>query len=73
MSSPAASADASAFEVDVTVETGTGGTWVRASTRPIAGEWSTRERNTQLAEPEQSWHFDQGHWHAVPNPPAGIR
>ena len=59
--------------MDVTVETGTGGTRVRASTRPIAGEWSTCERNTQLAEPEQSWQFDHGHWHAVPNRPAGIR
>ena len=59
--------------MDVTVETGTDAARVRASTRPIAGEWSKCGRNTQLAEPEQSWQFDDGHWHSAPNPSAGIR
>lgn len=49
---------------DLTVETGNRGTRVRALTRPIEGDWSQCERNTQLAEPEQSWQFDHGQWRA---------
>lgn len=47
---------------DVTVEKSAISTRVWVSTRPIVGEWSRCERNTQLAGPEQSWDFGHGHW-----------
>lgn len=50
---------------DLTIETGAGSVLVRTATRPVAGHWSRRERNTQLAETEQSWQFSHGHWHAA--------
>jgi Calcineurin-like phosphoesterase len=50
---------------DLTVDTGAGGARVRAWTRPIAGEWSKCERNSQLVPLEQSWQFGHGSWHAA--------
>ena len=51
---------------DLTVDADSSGARVRVWTRPIAGEWSTCERNTQLVPLEQSWRFGHGRWHAHP-------
>jgi len=50
---------------DLTIETSAGGVLVQTTTRPVAGHWSRRERNTQLAATEQSWQFSHGQWRAA--------
>ncbi|MGH3272069.1 MAG: metallophosphoesterase family protein [Trebonia sp.] len=57
---------------DLTVSTGSGRVLVRARTRPIAGQWSPCERNSQLAGPEQAWQFDHGSWHADGTGPTSV-
>jgi len=56
---------------DLTIETSAGGALVQTATRPVAGQWSRCERNTQLAATEQSWQFSHGQWHAVATTESG--
>ncbi len=47
---------------DLTVRVDSGRVRLQATTRAVPGEWSHRQRNTQLVDPHQSWRFDSGHW-----------
>lgn len=56
---------------DLRIETSPGGATVRTAIRPVAGEWSQRNRNTMLAGPQQTWQLDGERWRPVSAPGGG--